>query len=63
MWKTVQETAKNYMKQGDYSNAVLVLNRGLQTNTDNLELQKDLGFRLLFEPGLFPRHRSSQKIP
>ncbi len=42
--KTVQETAKNYMKQGDYSNAVLVLNRGLQTNTDNLELQKDLAF-------------------
>jgi len=44
--KTVQETAKNYMKQGDYSNAVLVLNRALQNqgNADNLELQKDLAF-------------------
>jgi len=42
--KTVQETAKNYIRQGDYSNAVLVLNRGLQTNTDNLDLQKDLAF-------------------
>ena len=42
--KTVQETAKSYMKQGDYSNAVLVLNRALQNNTDNLELQKDLTF-------------------
>lgn len=42
--KTVQETAKTYIKQGDYSNAVLVLNRALQTNADNLELQKDLAF-------------------
>jgi len=42
--KSVQETAKNYMKSGDYSNAVLVLNRGLQTNADNLDLQKDLSF-------------------
>jgi Tfp pilus assembly protein PilF len=44
--KTVQETAKSYMKQGDYSNAVLVLNRALQNqgNADNLELQKDLTF-------------------
>lgn len=42
--KTIQETAKNFMRQGDYPNAVLVLNRGLQTNADNLELQKDLAF-------------------
>lgn len=42
--KTVQETAKSYIRQGDYSNAVLVLNRALQTNADNLELQKDLAF-------------------
>jgi tetratricopeptide (TPR) repeat protein len=42
--KTIQETAKNFMRQGDYPNAVLVLNRGLQTNADNLDLQKDLAF-------------------
>jgi tetratricopeptide (TPR) repeat protein len=42
--KTVQETAKTYIKQGDYSNAVLVLNRALQNNADNLDLQKDLAF-------------------
>ena len=42
--KSVQETAKNYIRSGDYSNAVLVLNRGLQTNADNLDLQKDLSF-------------------
>lgn len=44
--KTIQETAKNYMRQGDYSNAILVLSRALQNtaNTDNLDLQKDLAF-------------------
>jgi Tfp pilus assembly protein PilF len=42
--KTAQENAKNYIREGDYSNAILVLNRGLQNNTDNLDLQKDLAF-------------------
>jgi len=42
--KTIQETAKNYIRQGDYSNAILVLNRGLQANADNLDMQKDLAF-------------------
>ena len=42
--KTIQQTANNYIRQGDYSNAILVLNRALQTNADNLDLQKDLAF-------------------
>jgi tetratricopeptide (TPR) repeat protein len=44
--KALQETAKNYVRQGDYSNAILVLNRAIQKEgeTDNLELQKDLAF-------------------
>lgn len=42
--KKAQETAKAYMRQGDFSNAILVLNRALQQDADNLELQKDLAF-------------------
>lgn len=42
--KSIQENAKNYIRQGDYPNAILVLNRALQNNTDNLDLQKDLAF-------------------
>ncbi len=42
--KALQETAKNFMKQGDMSNAILVLNRALQKDADNLELKKDLAF-------------------
>lgn len=39
-----QETAKSFQRQGDFSNAILVLNRALQQNADNLDLQKDLAF-------------------
>src|SRR5215203_5493160 len=37
-----QETARSFMKQGDFDNAILVLNRALQSDQNNLELQKDL---------------------
>jgi len=61
--KTVQETAKNYMKQGDYSNAVLVLNRALQSNTDNLELQKDLTFAYYLNRDYVHALEIAQKFP
>lgn len=41
---TLYETAKGFVKQGDYSNAVLVLNRALQQDPDNLDMLKDLAF-------------------
>lgn len=37
-----QETARSFMKGGDFDNAILVLNRALQSEPDNLDLQKDL---------------------
>jgi len=42
--KTLQETAKTFARQGDYTNAVIVLTRALQQDPKNLELQKDLAF-------------------
>ncbi|MBC7851043.1 MAG: tetratricopeptide repeat protein [Chitinophagaceae bacterium] len=42
--KSAQETAKAYVRDGDYNNAIIVLNKALQTQPDNLELQKDLAF-------------------
>jgi tetratricopeptide (TPR) repeat protein len=41
---TMQETARNFIRQGDHNNAVLVLNKALQQFPDNLDLQKDLAF-------------------
>jgi tetratricopeptide (TPR) repeat protein len=41
---TLQATAKSYMRQGDFSNAIVVLNRGLKQSPNNLEMLKDLAF-------------------
>jgi len=40
--KTLYENAKAYEKEGDFQNAVLVLNRALQQDRDNQELIKEL---------------------
>jgi tetratricopeptide (TPR) repeat protein len=40
----LHESAKTYMRQGDFNNAVLLLTRALQSQPDNLELLKDLAF-------------------
>src|SRR4051812_26157071 len=40
--QTQAETARSFMKQGDWDNAILVLNRAVQSDPNNLDLQKDL---------------------
>jgi len=40
--KELHETAKTFMKSGDFDNAIIVLIRALQSDKDNLEMQKDL---------------------
>src|ERR1700754_3563056 len=42
--KTPQETARAFTRQGDYANAIVVLNSAIQKDAQNLELQKDLAF-------------------
>src|SRR6476620_8942749 len=39
---SAQETARTYMRAADWDNAILVLNRALQQDPKNMELQKDL---------------------
>src|ERR1700741_5324449 len=40
--KTLHETAKGFMRSGDFDNAIIVLTRALQQDKNDLELQKDL---------------------
>jgi tetratricopeptide (TPR) repeat protein len=40
--KELQETARSFMQQGDYTNAILVLNRAIQMEPQNLDISKDL---------------------
>lgn len=42
--KELYETAKTFMRQGDYDNAILVIKRALEKDPNNLEMLKDLAF-------------------
>src|SRR5260221_7078552 len=39
---TLHETAKTFMRSGDFDNAIIVLTRALKMDSKNIELQKDL---------------------
>ena len=47
--KQLQETAKTFIRQADYANAILVLNRALQLDPQNLDLNKDLALSYYFQ--------------
>lgn len=40
--QSAQETARGFMRTGDFDNAIVILNRALQQQPNNLDLQKDL---------------------
>lgn len=40
--KALYETAKTFMRAGDFDNAIIVLNRALQKDKNNQDIQKDL---------------------
>ncbi len=40
----LQETARSFMQQGDYANALLVLNRAALQEPQNIDIAKDLAF-------------------
>ncbi|MGC4100532.1 tetratricopeptide repeat protein [Ferruginibacter sp.] len=46
--KELHETARSFMLQGDYPNAILVLNRAIALDPKDLEIAKDLGLNYYF---------------
>lgn len=38
------QAAKSFIRQGDYNNAIVVLNKALESDPDNFEIKKDLAF-------------------
>lgn len=40
----LQNTARTFLRTGDYANAILVLNQAIQSSPDDIELKKDLAF-------------------
>jgi tetratricopeptide (TPR) repeat protein len=47
--KQLHETARSFMRQGDYPNAILVLNRGLEQEPKNLDMAKDLAMSYYYQ--------------
>ena len=46
--QSAQETARGFMRSGDFDNAILVLKKAIQQDNKNLELQKDLALSYLY---------------
>jgi Tfp pilus assembly protein PilF len=51
--KSLQETARGFMKQGDYANALLVLNRALEAEPTNFSVNKDVAL-LYYQKSDYP---------
>jgi Tfp pilus assembly protein PilF len=47
--QSLQETARSFMRSGDFDNAIVVLNRALQNDRSNLALQKDLAMAYYYK--------------
>jgi tetratricopeptide (TPR) repeat protein len=47
--QTARETARAFMRTGDWNNAILVLNNALQKEPNSLDLQKDLALSYLYK--------------
>ena len=47
--KTLHETAKTFMRSGDFDNAIIVLSRALLQDPKNLEMNKDLVLSYFFK--------------
>ncbi len=50
--KQLHETAKSFMRQGDFSNATLVLIRALQQDPSSLDINKDLAYTYFLQSDL-----------
>src|SRR6267154_1967836 len=44
----LHETARTFMRQGDFTNAILVLNRAAKLDPKDIEILKDLGLNYYF---------------
>ena len=47
--KELQETARTFMQQGDFSNAILVLQKAMHSEPSNIEITKDLALNYHFQ--------------
>jgi tetratricopeptide (TPR) repeat protein len=59
---SLQRVAKQFMRNGDYPNAIIVLSNALKLEPDNLELQKDLTFTYYLQRNYSSAVESGRKL-
>ena len=59
---SLDRVAKQFMHNGDYANAVIVLSNGLKNDPDNLEMQKDLTFTYYLQKNYSSSVESGRKL-
>src|SRR5215831_1778633 len=60
--ETLHETARSFMRQGDFENALLVLNKALQLQPNDIDLLKDQAFVLYLKRDFAGAIDSSKRI-
>ena len=58
---SMKEAAKNYIRQGDYNNALMVLNRAKEKSPTDLEIQKDLALTYYLQKDFAKAQEVSRK--
>ena len=61
--KTLHETARTFQRQGDYANAILVLNRALQQQPNDLDLLKELAFSYYLQRDFVKAREVAKPLP
>jgi Tfp pilus assembly protein PilF len=59
---SLHRVAKQFMRNGDYPNAIIVLSNALKTDPDNLEIQKDLAFTYYLQRNYSSSIESGRKL-
>jgi Tfp pilus assembly protein PilF len=60
--KSMLETARTFQRSGDYSNAILVLNRALEQQPNDLEIQKELAFSYYLQRDFVKAKQTAQPL-
>lgn len=61
--KTLYETGKTFQRQGDFANAILVFNRALEQQPNDLNLLKDLAFTYYLQRDFVKARQTALPLP
>jgi tetratricopeptide (TPR) repeat protein len=61
--RNLEQTAKEYTRQGDFSNAIMVLSRAHKIDPNNLDILKDLAFTYYLQKNYSMAYETAKPLP